>query len=164
MKMTRLAVALATVGGLGYAPVAPGTFGSAAGVGIYLLTRDWPIVWQWTLLAAITCVGVWASTQAARHFAREDPGPVVIDEVAGQLATFIGIAHSTGGHIGGLGVLCGFLIFRVLDIVKPWPANRFESLPGGTGIMADDMMAGVYGNLLMRAFTVAVPVLVTGTR
>jgi phosphatidylglycerophosphatase A len=88
----------------------------------------------------------------------------VIDEVAGQLMTFIGIAHSTGGAIGGIGILAGFLIFRLLDIVKPWPANRFERLPGGVGIMADDIMAGVYGNLLMRAFTVAVPVLVTGTQ
>jgi len=158
--MTRLAVLLATVGGLGYAPVAPGTFGSAAGVGIYLLTRGWPLGWQLALLVSIIVVGVWASTEAARHFAREDPGPVVIDEVAGQLVTYIGIAHAAGW----IGILVGFLIFRLLDIVKPWPANRFERLPGGAGIMADDIMAGVYGNLLMRAFTVAVPVLVTGTR
>jgi phosphatidylglycerophosphatase A len=162
MKMTRLAVALATVGGLGYSPFAPGTFGSAAGVGVYLLTRGWPLAWQWALLLVITVVGVWASTEAASHFAREDPGPVVIDEVAGQLATFIGIAQASGRPIDAIGILSGFLIFRLLDIVKPWPANRFERLPGGVGIMADDIMAGVYGNLLMRAFTVAVPVLVTG--
>jgi phosphatidylglycerophosphatase A len=139
--MRRVGVLVATVGGAGYFPVAPGTVGSAVGVGIYLLL---PPAWLIPVTVLVTLVGIWASGEAARHFAREDPGPVVVDEVAGQLLTLI----LTG--VGVRGAVLGFLLFRILDIVKPWPANRFERLPGGWGIMADDLMAGVYGNVLMQ--------------
>lgn len=143
--MRRLGVFVATVGGAGFFPVAPGTIGSAVGVAIYLLTRHWPASWQAALLLAICLAGTWASTEAARHFQREDPSHVVIDEVAGQLATLF----MTGVGFGG--AVVGFVLFRVLDIVKPWPARQFESLPDGLGIMADDVMAGIYGWLLISA-------------
>jgi phosphatidylglycerophosphatase A len=149
--MKRLAVLLATAGGAGHAPLAPGTAGSAVGLVIYLVTRMWPSVWQVILLAAISLVGVWAAHVAARHFNREDPGEVVIDEVAGQLATLC----LTGAGVWA--AVFGFLVFRVLDIVKPWPSGRFERLPGGIGIMADDLMAGAYGNLLVRGLAYALP-------
>jgi phosphatidylglycerophosphatase A len=142
--VTRLALAVATVGGAGYAPIAPGTFGSAVGVVIYWFTRHWPLPWQFGLVLGVTAVGTWAATVVARHYGREDPGEVVVDEVAGQLVTFLG----TGA--GGAGTIVGFFAFRLFDIIKPWPANRFERLPGGVGIMADDLMAGVYGNLLLQ--------------
>ena len=142
--MTRIAVAIATVGGAGYAPIAPGTVGSAVGVVIYLLTMHWPAIAQVGLLAAISAVGIAASTRAAAVLGGgKDPGAVVVDEVAGQLMTLL----LTG--VLWPGAIAGFLIFRVLDVVKPWPAQRFEALPGGLGIMADDLMAGVYGNLIM---------------
>ena len=141
--MKRLGVVLATVGGLGYFPIASGTVGSAAGVVIYFLSRHWSASWQALLIVVVSIVGIWASSVAARHFQREDPGAVVIDEVAGQLVTL----YMTG--VGWRGALLGFLIFRVLDVIKPYPANRFERLHGGLGIMADDLMAGVYGNLLV---------------
>jgi len=147
--MNRLAVLLATSLGAGYFPVAPGTAGSAVGVVIYLLTRHRSAPEQIGLLAVISVVGVWASSVAARHFGRDDPGPVVIDEVAGQLLTLL----LTG--VGGGGAIVGFFLFRVLDIFKPWPARQFESLHGGLGIMADDLMVAVYGNLLMRLFVLA---------
>jgi phosphatidylglycerophosphatase A len=131
--MTRLAVFVATAGGAGYAPVAPGTAGSAVGLLIFFLVRGWPFAWIALLIVAVTVVGTWASGRAA----------VVIDEVAGQLVTLAG----TG--VGGLGAIVGFFLFRILDIIKPWPAGRFESLPGGFGIMADDLMAGVYGNVVL---------------
>ena len=149
--MTRLAVLLATAGGAGFAPVAPGTAGSAVGLVIYLLTRTWPSLWQVALVAVSSGVGFGASHVAARHFNREDPGEVVIDEVAGQLATLC----LTGAGVWA--AVLGFLIFRVLDIVKPWPAGRFERLPGGIGIMADDLMAGAYGNVLLRGVAYALP-------
>jgi phosphatidylglycerophosphatase A len=149
--MTRLAVVLATAGGAGLVPVAPGTAGSAVGVVLYLLTANWPPAWQASLLIAITVVGVWASTVAERHFQREDPGPVVIDEVAGQLLT----CFATG--VSWRGALIAFLLFRVFDIVKPWPARRFESFSGGVGIMADDLMAGVYGNQARSATRFVLP-------
>ena len=151
--MTRLAVLVATAGGAGYVPVAPGTAGSAVGLAIYFLTRGWPSTWQLGLLAAICGVGFWASGVAARHFHREDPGEVVIDEVAGQLATLC----LTGAGIWA--AVFGFLAFRILDIVKPWPSGRFERLPGGLGIMADDLMAGAYGNLLLRGVAYTLPAL-----
>lgn len=149
--MRRVAVVLATAGGAGYAPVAPGTFGSAVGVVIYLLTQHWPREAQFTLVLAISAAGVWAASEAERHFGREDPGPVVIDEVAGQLLTLLFLG------VGALGVAAGFLVFRVLDITKPWPVRRLEDLPGGLGIMADDLMAGVYGWGIMWAATTMFP-------
>jgi phosphatidylglycerophosphatase A len=149
--MTRLALVLGTAGGAGYAPVAPGTFGAAVGVVIYLLTRGWPASWQVALVIAISLVGIWASGVTARHYQREDPGQVVIDEVAGQLVTLLVL------DVHAAGILLGFLIFRALDIVKPWPARRFEDLPGGIGIMADDLMAGVYGWVLLFLIVRYVP-------
>jgi phosphatidylglycerophosphatase A len=149
--MNRLAIAIATAGGAGYAPIAPGTAGSAVGLLVYALTWRWPGSWQIALLATITIVGTWASHRAAAHFGKHDPGPVVIDEVAGQLLTLL---LTGAGWVGALG---GFFLFRALDIVKPWPARRLESLPGGWGIMADDLMAGLYGLLLVRAAGWVIP-------
>jgi phosphatidylglycerophosphatase A len=148
---SRIGVLLATVGGLGYAPIAPGTFGSAAGVALYWFTRHWPVAWQLSLIAVVTIVGIWASTVAARHFDREDPGHVVIDEVAGQLVTLA----FTGA--GAAATVLAFFVFRIFDIVKPYPANRLEALHGGTGIMADDLMAGVYGCVVMHVVLRLVP-------
>jgi phosphatidylglycerophosphatase A len=142
--VTKVAVLIATAGGLGYAPVAPGTFGSAAGIIIYWLTRHWPMSWQLAIIALVTAVGVWASTRAAQHFGKEDPGAVVVDEVAGQLVT---LAFTGAGLTA---TILAFFVFRVLDIIKPYPANRFERFHGGAGIMADDLMAGVYGCVLVH--------------
>ena len=143
--MIRLAVFLATVAYCGYFPVAPGTVGSAAGLVVYLL------VW-WTgsrvlevaLIAAIFVVGIWAATHAERYFGGIDPGPVVIDEVLGQLVTLAFIP------VGWRAALVGFVLFRIYDVIKPYPANRFEKFHGGLGIMADDFAAGVYANLTLR--------------
>ena len=103
---------------------------------------------QLALAGVITLIGVWAANEAEAHYGREDPGQVVIDEVAGQLVTLA----FTGA--GAVAALVGFLLFRVFDIIKPYPANRFERLHGGLGIMADDLAAGVYGcvalHLVMR--------------
>jgi phosphatidylglycerophosphatase A len=147
--MKRLGVLIATAGGAGYFPIAPGTIGSAIGVFVYLLVSQSSLAWQAALIGTITLVGIWASGVAATHFGREDPGHVIIDEVAGQLVTL----YATGAGIRG--AILGFLIFRAFDIVKPWPARQFERFPGGLGIMADDLMAGVYANLLLRLTTFA---------
>jgi phosphatidylglycerophosphatase A len=149
--MKRLGVWLATALGAGYAPFAPGTVGSAVGVGVYLLTRHWSPVSQAALVVAVTVAGVWASAVAARHFQREDPSHVVIDEVAGQLATFA----FTG--VGLVGIAIGFVAFRALDVVKPWPCGKLESLPHGVGIVGDDIMAGIYANLLLQVLVRALP-------
>ena len=96
-----------------------------------------------SVIALIFAVGLWCGTVAEHHFGGIDPGPVVLDEVLGMLMTLALLPVNTAGAI------VGFLVFRVLDVVKPWPSARFEKLPGGLGVMADDGMAAIYGNLLM---------------
>ena len=143
--MTRLAVLLATVAYCGYSPVAPGTVGSAAGLVVYLIvwwTRS-PIV-EVALIAAVVSAGTWAATHAERYFGGIDPGPVVIDEVLGMLITLAFIP------VGWSAMAAGFVLFRVFDVIKPFPADRLETFHGGFGIMADDAMAGVYANLSLR--------------
>ena len=150
--MTRLAVFIASFGYCGYFPIAPGTVGSAAGLVVYLL------VW-WTqsravevcLIVLLFAAGVRAGTAAERYFGGIDPGPVVIDEVAGMLITLAFIP------VGWSGALAGFFIFRVFDVIKPWPAGRLESLHGGLGMMADDVMAAIYANLALRLLALLAP-------
>ncbi len=142
--MKSVALVVATAGGAGYAPIAPGTAGSAVGLVIYLLTRHSPIAWQIGLCLAIVIVGTWAASRVETVFGEKDPGPVVVDEVAGQLVTLL----LTGADVGA--AVVGFFVFRLMDIVKPPPADKLERLRGGYGIMADDLMAGLYGNLVMQ--------------
>jgi phosphatidylglycerophosphatase A len=143
--MRRLAVFVATCGYVGYAPVAPGTFGSAAGLVIYALISltGSPIV-ELSTIVVLFGLGVWSGSEAEHHFGGTDPGPIVIDEVVGMLITLALLPVNWGGAV------LGFFLFRALDVVKPWPAGRFERLHGGLGVMADDGMAAVYGNVLMR--------------
>jgi phosphatidylglycerophosphatase A len=137
-------LAVATVFGLGYAPIAPGTFGSAAGLLLWwLLPASAPV--QAAAIAGIFVAGSWSGNVAERHFGRTDPGQVVIDEVMGMLITLF------LNPVGWAGALAGFLLFRVFDVIKPYPANRLEQLHGGIGVMADDAMAAVYANLVLRA-------------
>lgn len=143
--MTRLAVFVATVGYCGYFPIAPGTVGSAAGLVAYLLvwwTRS-PVV-EVTLILVLFLAGVWAGTTAERYFGGIDPGPIVIDEVVGMLITLAFIP------VGVSGAVAGFVLFRVFDVVKPFPAGRLERLHGGLGVMADDAMAALYANVSLR--------------
>jgi phosphatidylglycerophosphatase A len=150
--VTRLAVFVATVAYCGYFPVAPGTVGSAAGLVFYLLVwwTGSPVV-EITLIAVLFAAGVWAGTTAERYFGGIDPGPIVIDEVVGMLITLAFIP------VGLSGALTGFLLFRVFDVIKPYPAGRFERLHGGLGVMADDAMAAIYANLLLRLIMWIVP-------
>lgn len=150
--MIRLAVFLATAAYCGYFPIAPGTVGSAAGLVVYLLvwwTRS-PIV-EVSLIVVTFAAGTWAATHAERYFGGIDPGPVVIDEVLGMLVTLAFIPA------GWSAALAGFVLFRILDVVKPFPANRLEKFHGGFGIMADDAMAGVYSNICLRVLMWLMP-------
>ena len=144
--MTRLAVFVATVAYCGYFPVAPGTVGSAAGLIVYLLVwwAQSPAV-EVGLILVLFAAGVWAGTTAERYFGGIDPGPIVIDEVVGMLITLAFIP------VGWSGALAGFVLFRIFDVFKPYPAGRFERLHGGLGVMADDAMAAVYANISLRA-------------
>jgi len=140
----RAALVIATALGAGYAPIAPGTFGSAVGIVLWIVLPN--TLWLQLIAIVVVCVvGTWSGSIAEEHFARHDPNQVVVDEVAGMRVTLL------LSPIGGYGWMAvAFLLFRAADIVKPFPANRLERLPGGMGIMADDVMAGVYANLALR--------------
>jgi phosphatidylglycerophosphatase A len=133
-------------------PIAPGTWGSAAGLVVYYaIRRQASTAVELAAIVAIFVVGVWSATEAEQHFGGVDPGPVVVDEVIGMLMTLA--LHPV--NIAGAGV--GFVVFRVLDVIKPWPARQLEDLPGGFGIVLDDAMAGVYGNLVLWGLVLLVP-------
>ena len=178
-----LALSIATSLGIGYLPLAPGTWGSAVAIalvsGTAALTRSESgpmiVVSEFSLLLALAAIGLWASQQVVAALPSDpDPGYVVIDELSGQtIALVAGLALSAwttpplntavntkltvafaSGLLNWKYLLAGFILFRVFDIWKPFPARRAEFLPGGLGIMADDWVAGVYAALglwLLRA-------------
>jgi len=159
------ALAFATWG-VGFIPGAPGTYGSAVGVGLYLLVqsagarvsgsaaaRGWGAAalasFRVTLLllvvAAVTFAGVWAATRIEKLLGRKDPGVVVADEVAGQLIAFLFVPINAGWWA----IIAGFALFRLFDIWKPYPIRRLEALESGLGVMADDVLAGIYAAIVM---------------
>jgi phosphatidylglycerophosphatase A len=150
--VNRLALLISTFGYVGFFPIAPGTAGSAAALALYALVR-WvgePLV-EAVVIATVFVAGVWASTRAETVLGTIDPGPVVIDEVLGMLLTLAWLPLSLTG------AFVGFVLFRILDVVKPFPAGRFEQAPRGWGIMLDDAMAGMYGQLALRLCTWVLP-------
>ena len=156
MLLRRIGVFIATCAYVGYAPVAPGTFGSAIGLAVfYVVRRQRSITVEVAAIVVLAVVGLWSATEAEHHFGGIDPGPVVIDEVIGMLVTLAFIPVNLAGAI------VAFVLFRLLDVVKPWPARRLEHLPGGFGVVLDDMMAGVYGNLMMWGLVRLMPATLT---
>ena len=166
-----LALAIATCG-VGYLPLAPGTWGSLVGIAIYLLLRSLvfhpyvaPLLGGWNVLrpnpflifvfqsilglfvVAISIVGVWAATRVERLTGRKDASIVVIDEVAGQLFTFFIVLD----YLAPRWIVLGFILFRFFDIVKPFPARRLEAMSGGIGVVGDDLIAGLYGTWALAA-------------
>ena len=161
-----LALAIATCG-VGYLPLAPGTWGSLVGVGIYVLVRGLSmklfffeaahhnfnllqvyycvIALELIVVSAITLVGTWAASRTEKLSGSKDPGKVVVDEVAGQFIALIPVPFAL--EAAWWPAILAFILFRFFDIVKPYPARKLESLPGGLGIMADDVVAGAYAAL-----------------
>lgn len=151
-----------TTCGVGYLPYAPGTYGSVVGVGIYLLAAfgegnfektmlgngwtgaqitAWFHVGNLVLFLLFCLLGIWASGHSTKLFKNKDPQQAVVDEVIGQLITFLFIPFAMSWWL----VLAGFLLFRLFDIWKPYPINSLQNLPAGIGVCADDILAGVYG-------------------
>jgi phosphatidylglycerophosphatase A len=160
-----LALALSTWG-VGFIPGAPGTFGSAVGVGIYLLVssvsaqvfaagaaKGWSpellaslrMTFMLLLVTVLTIVGVWAASQTEKLLGRKDPAIVVADEVAGQLIAFVFVPFNAGWWV----IIAGFVSFRLFDMWKPYPIRRLEMLDSGLGIMADDVLAGIYAAIVL---------------
>ncbi|MDQ3804012.1 MAG: phosphatidylglycerophosphatase A [Acidobacteriota bacterium] len=166
-----MALGVATCG-VGFIPVAPGTWGSAVGVALYAALvwafgrarQDAParellpsehalqVAFTSALMLAIIAVclaGTWAATRSEKLLKRKDPGAVVVDEVAGQLITFLFVPFGRWAWT----MAAGFLAFRLFDIWKPYPINRLEALESGLGVMADDVLAGAYAATLMSLLT-----------
>ena len=147
----RVAAVVATGFGAGYSPIAPGTAGSLVGLLLFWPLRSLPTPIQVAVLVAVFLAGVAAGARVARSVGVEDPGIVVVDEVAGMWTTLLFLPFTP--FTAGL----GFVLFRVMDVWKPYPARQLEDLPGGWGIMADDLMAAVYANLLVRIALMVLP-------
>ena len=151
-----------TTFGVGYLPLAPGTYGSIVGVGIYLIfgwlenrasanfgasgwtasqITAWVHVFNLVLFTLFCLLGIWAANRATILFQKKDPQEAVVDEVIGQLIVFLFIPFDTHWYF----VLSGFLLFRLFDIWKPYPIDSLQNLPAGIGVCADDVLAGVYG-------------------
>jgi len=146
-----LALSIATCG-VGYLPLAPGTFGSLVGVGMFLLLAhviagNALVAVILALIIAVTLAGIWAGSRIEQLSGRKDPGKVVVDEVAGQLIALFPLTLFAQWSTGI--VILSFILFRFFDIVKPYPANRLQELDGGIGIMFDDLIAGVYSAVVV---------------
>jgi phosphatidylglycerophosphatase A len=136
--------------GTGYAPIASGTVATAAAIPLYLALAFLPppASRPWIYLGATLLVALGGAVAAGvmeRRLGIDDPSEVGIDEVAGFLVAMLLVPP------GLLTITCGFLLFRVFDIVKPWPAGPAERIGGGWGIMADDIVCGIYANLVLQA-------------
>lgn len=166
-----------TTWGVGYGPIAPGTWGSAVGVAIYIGT-SWifrladgvflgagpqgvKLFWASTtvivavLLTAFCIAGIWASGRSIPLLGSSDPSEAVVDEIMGQLITFCFIPFGLSWPF----LVAGFLLFRLFDIWKPYPIRTLEILPGGLGICADDIVAGVYAGICLAVGYAAVVII-----
>lgn len=163
-----IALAIATCG-VGYLPLAPGTWGSLVGIAVYVVVRAASmkvffgvaaqrnfnllhiyygvIVLELVAVCAIALVGIWAASRTEKLSGRKDPGKVVIDEVAGQFIALMPVPFVL--ETAWWTAILAFILFRFFDIVKPYPARRLESLESGLGIMADDIVAGVYAAMVV---------------
>jgi len=124
--------------------MAPGTWGSLLGLPLVLLVNRLPAFGAGAFLVLFAVLAIWSSQAALRFFPEEDPSQIVIDEVAGLLLALFLVPPS------GLHLLGGFFLFRLFDILKPFPITRFEKLPGGFGIVSDDLVAGLYATVCLR--------------
>ena len=145
----KAAVFLATGFYIGKIPFAPGTFGSLIGLPLCFLLAGIQISAAIIAALLIIALAIWISNVAERALERRDPGCIVIDEIAGMVVTLIGLPFNlTTAAIG-------FILFRILDILKPFPIRILDKrLPGGLGIVADDVVAGIFSNALIRILIV----------
>jgi phosphatidylglycerophosphatase A len=130
--------------GTGLAPVAPGTFGSLPGILLFWLTMDYGLYVQLAVALSITLAGIWICGESARRIGVHDHGGIVWDEIAGMYITLF------AAPVSPVGWLLAFVIFRIMDIVKPWPIRDLDHrLGGGVGIMLDDLAAALYAAILL---------------
>jgi phosphatidylglycerophosphatase A len=132
---------VAAWGPCGFSPVAPGTVGTLGAVPLFRLLRDLPLGLYLLATLALSVLAVAAADRAGRYWKVADASPIVIDEVAGYLVTMTFVPWSWSG------ALVGFALFRIFDVVKPWPASALDRLKNGLGVVGDDLAAGVWAAL-----------------
>ena len=143
--MTRLLLLLATGFGVGYSPFAPGTMGTLVAIPIYLFLSRIPFPLYELTLVAFFFLSSWISENAQKHFGKQDDQRIVIDEIIGFLITMLWIPKTTRF------IIIGFILFRFFDILKPIPIRRIErKFKGGFGVVLDDVVAGVYANIILH--------------
>jgi phosphatidylglycerophosphatase A len=138
-------VLLAAWGPCGYAPVAPGTFGTLGAIPLYLVLSRLPAGQYVGLTAALVVLAAFAAQRAGRYWGAADASPIVIDEVAGYLVTLALVPFSWQA------VAAGFVLFRIFDVLKPWPASAFDRVKNGFGVVMDDVAAGVWAWAALQA-------------
>ncbi|HUL01354.1 MAG TPA: phosphatidylglycerophosphatase A [Nitrospirota bacterium] len=146
MQKTKHAVVLFVAQGAyaGKLPFAPGTAGTLVGVFLYLLVNMLPLAWYLFISVLVVSIGIWAAGEAEKLLHQKDAPSIVIDEIAGYLISMAMVPRTWGS------VIAGFAIFRFFDIWKPWPLRKIQDIHGGTGIMLDDIGAGIYTNILLQ--------------
>jgi len=143
--LKRLILFLASGFYSGYAPFASGTFGTLVGIALYLLLSQLSVIFYSILTVAVIAAGVGLASQAETILGEKDSGIIVIDEIAGFFVTMWALPVTWPM------VTAGFLFFRFFDVLKPFPIRRIDqNVPGGWGVMLDDLLAGVYANLALR--------------
>ena len=149
--MSRLATALATLGGLGRIPFAPGSWGSLLAIFLVPALLDWLGSVGFALATlAVAVIGIWAAGKHERTSGRHDGSEIVIDELAGQWATVLPLLFFDAVLPALLDYLLAFLLFRLFDIWKPWPIGRLDAtVPGGLGTMLDDLVAAIPAGALL---------------
>lgn len=161
----RLALAISTCG-VGLIPFAPGTFGAVVGLvifyGVFIACKASPQYFQAALILVslfISALGIWASNRGEKIFGEKDAQRIVIDEVAGQLISFVLIAPLLVAELSQptIVMFVGFLLFRAFDIFKPYPIKQLQDLPTGLGVMFDDIVAGIYAAVVLSFLPLVAP-------
>jgi len=145
--MKKLYILLGTAGGVGYVPFLPGTLGTMVGVAIYVIfSRFFPQTIGYLIMLAVFLIGgIWVSTRCNQYFEGDDNSSIVIDELVGFLITMLFVPFTFRF------IVLGFVLFRIIDITKPFKMGRIERISGGWGIMGDDIAAGILANLIIQA-------------
>jgi phosphatidylglycerophosphatase A len=145
MKINRFFLLLATGFGVGYSPIAPGTLGTLLAIPFYLFLSQIPFPLYELTLVTFFFLSIWISEQAQKYFGKKDDQRIVIDEMTGFLITMLWNPRTA------LSILIGFFLFRFFDILKPFPIRLLERrYGGGFGIVLDDVLAGVYANIILH--------------
>jgi len=142
--MRHFILLLATGFGVGYSPIAPGTLGTLLAIPIYFFLSEIPFPLYEITLAGFFFLAIWVSDKTGAVFGKKDDQRIVIDEMIGFFITMLWVTKTP------FFILVGFILFRFFDILKPFPIRRFEKVRGGFGVVLDDVMAGVYANILLH--------------